>query len=147
MEWDKVSQLGTRNWGFPVKSILFYDDICEIHNSKPESNVIKVKMIGNKMFPLEFSCLEDSALIVNIENESYLWHLWYGHLHFIRLKLLNQKKMVVELPSINHTNKVHEGCLYGKRQWSSFLLGKSWRAKVPLDLIHADICEKMHLSL
>ena len=51
--------------------------------------------------------------------------------------------MVVGLPSINHTGVICEGCVCGKQQRASFLVGKSWRAKVPLGIIHADICGKM----
>eukprot|EP00268_Persea_americana_P046834 TRINITY_DN4845_c0_g1_i1.p1 TRINITY_DN4845_c0_g1~~TRINITY_DN4845_c0_g1_i1.p1 ORF type:complete len:315 (+),score=41.54 TRINITY_DN4845_c0_g1_i1:771-1715(+) len=124
-------------------SVMFHNDVCEIRNLKSEYAKLKVKMTETRMFPLEFSSLEESALVVKGENESFLWHLRYGHLHFIGLKLLSKKQMVVGLPSINHTGVICEGYVYGKQQRASFPVGKSWRAKVPLGLIHADLCGKM----
>lgn len=99
-------------------SVLFHDNVCEIHDLS-RTTVMKVKMTKNKMFPLQFSCHEDHALVVNVENESYLWHLQYGHLHFNGLKLPSQKKMVVTLPLINHIGGVCEGCVCGKQQRST----------------------------
>lgn len=53
-------------------SVMFHDDVCEIRNIKSEYVGLKVKMTENRMFPLEFSSLEESALVVKGENESFL---------------------------------------------------------------------------
>ena len=54
--------------------------------------------------------------------------------------------MVVWLPSNEQMQDVCEGCIYGKHQRASFSCGKSWRAKKPLQLVHADICGPMQTS-
>ena len=99
-------------------------------------------MTANKMFPFKVSGI-DHALIANMKTDSWLWHRRYGHLNFLGLKLLHEKKMVEGLPSIEHEDGACEGCIYGKHQRASFPVGKSWRAKKPLQLIHADICGLM----
>jgi len=39
-------------------------------------------MANNMMFPLEILCLDDSALVANVKDDSGVWNLRYGHLHF-----------------------------------------------------------------
>ena len=79
-----VSQLIQRGY-----LVLFHGDICEIRNMKSGMPPIKVHMTENRMFPLELSCLDECALVVDSNKMSRLWHLRYGHLHFNWLKLLN----------------------------------------------------------
>ncbi|KAL9413504.1 hypothetical protein AB3S75_042066 [Citrus x aurantiifolia] len=47
--------------------------------------------------------------------------------------------MVIGLPDVRRCEKVCEGCIYGKMHRLPFPKN-SWRAKVPLELVHADIC-------
>ena len=64
------------------------------------------------------------------------------------LKFLYNKQMVKGLPLIGSVDKVCEGCILGKQHRDSFLVGKSWRATKPLELVYADICGPMQtLSL
>ena len=60
--------------------------------------LVKIHMGKNKMFPLGISCLDDSALVANVRDDSWIWHLRYGHSYFNALKLLSHKKMVHDLP-------------------------------------------------
>ncbi|KAG6494325.1 hypothetical protein ZIOFF_049349 [Zingiber officinale] len=72
-------------------------------------------------------------------DESYLWHLRYGHLNLKSLPLLKQKNMVVGLPEIKQQHEACEGCIYGKMHRFPFPK-TAWRAHFPLELVHADIC-------
>jgi len=100
------------------------------------------------MFPLGISCLDDSALVANVRDDSWIWHLRYGHSYFNALKLLSHKKMVHDLPCISCVDDVCGGCVYGKQHQQSFPVVKAWRAKEPLELVHADTCGPMNtLSL
>ena len=54
--------------------------------------------------------------------------------------MLRQKNMVIGLPSIERSNQVCEGCIYGEMHRLPFFK-TSWRAKLPLELVHADICD------
>ncbi|XP_077242636.1 uncharacterized protein LOC143883170 [Tasmannia lanceolata] len=55
--------------------VLFHDDVCEIKSRKYEKSIIKIHMAENKMLPLELSCLDDCAMVANVNNDSRLWHL------------------------------------------------------------------------
>ncbi|KAM1746866.1 hypothetical protein ACFX11_013456 [Malus domestica] len=54
--------------------------------------------------------------------------------------------MVHGLPSIQENEEICEGCALGKHHRDSFPHGKAWRAKVPLELIHTDVCGPMNTS-
>lgn len=96
-------------------------------------------MAPNKVFPFLLSSDSNHALKVDEVDNSLLWHMRYGHLNYKSLKVLKEKDMVVGLPNVHCENKVCEGCIYGKFHRLPFNK-TSWRAKAPLDLVHADIC-------
>nr|KYP39530.1 Retrovirus-related Pol polyprotein from transposon TNT 1-94 [Cajanus cajan] len=60
-----------------------------------------------------------------------------------RLKLLYQKNMMRDFPTLKENNKACEGCLLGKQHRLVFSTRKAWRAKDMLELIHTDICRLM----
>lgn len=110
---------------------------CRIFDTKSNFLMAKVEMTTNKVFPLSLSYSKDMALQAE-EDESNLWHLRYGHLNQKGLHLLQQKKMVIGLPKIQKCDKICEGCIYGKMHHLPFPKS-AWRAKAPLELVHADI--------
>uniref|UniRef100_A0A803MDK0 Fe2OG dioxygenase domain-containing protein n=1 Tax=Chenopodium quinoa TaxID=63459 RepID=A0A803MDK0_CHEQI len=110
---------------------------CIVTDKKSGTILAKVQMADNKVFPLHMP-QKKLALQANVMDESYLWHLRYGHLNQKGLQLLKQKDMVVGLPHIDRNIQVCEGCIYGKMHHLPFPK-TSWRAKAPLELVHADI--------
>lgn len=126
-------------------SITFLNNFCEVRDLDC-GLVMKVEMTANNMFPFTFSSV-DCALHVSTNSDSWLWHMRYGHLHFSGLKLLNQKNMVIGLPCVKSVDDVCEGCIYGKQHRTSFPVKSTWRAREPLQLVHADICGPMRTLL
>lgn len=55
--------------------------------------------------------------------------------------------MVNGLPSTTCVDDICEGCVCGKQHKLSFPVGKSWRDKKRLELVHADICGPMNTPL
>jgi hypothetical protein len=51
--------------------------------------------------------------------------------------------MVKGFPLIEKTERICEGCIFGKKHRESFPFGKSYRAKDPLEIVHLDICGPM----
>ncbi|KAK2411591.1 putative mitochondrial protein [Trifolium repens] len=102
--------------------------------------IAKVPMSRNRMFVLNIQNDVAQCLKMCYKEESWLWHLRYGHLNFGGLELLSKKEMVRGLPNINHPNQVCEGCLLGKQFKMSFPKESSSRAQKPLELIHTDVC-------
>ena len=54
--------------------------------------------------------------------------------------------MVKGFPLINRPERVCEGCTFGKQHKETFLVGKSYRARIPLEIVHSDICGPMQTS-
>ncbi|CAL1407138.1 unnamed protein product [Linum trigynum] len=129
-----VGQLMLKNY-----KLLFDNGVCEIINKADNFMVAKVPMTSNRIFSLAMSQNGEVAFKSENLDQSFLWHLRYGHLTFRGLKLLRQKNMVAGLPQINREDKICEGCIYGKMHRLPFPK-TSWRAKAPLELVHADIC-------
>ena len=73
------------------------------------------------------------------KDDSWLWHLRFGHLGFTGLKLLSKAKMVNGLPEINQPEHLCEACIKGKQHRQSFPTGGSRRARRLLEIIHSDI--------
>ncbi|KAM2112046.1 hypothetical protein ACFX1R_014604 [Malus domestica] len=105
--------------------------------------ITRVQMSKNRMFPLKLNTKIGSCNIGVMEDESWKWHLRFGHLHFNGLKLLSSGGMVRGLPQIETTCQVCEGCVLGKQARLSFPVSDTWRAKVPLQLVHTDICRPL----
>ncbi|KAH9707133.1 hypothetical protein KPL70_012460 [Citrus sinensis] len=120
-------------------SIYFDDEKCKIIDKTNNHTVAVVEMSKNKVFPLVMPLDENVALKTENSDLSNLWHLRYGHLNYKGLNLLKQKNMVIGLPDVGRYEKVCEGCIYGKMHRLPFPKN-SWRAKAPLELVHADIC-------
>jgi hypothetical protein len=59
------------------------------------------------------------------------------------MKLLHAKDMVKCLPLIEKTKRICEGCIFGKQHRESFPVGKSYREKSPLKIVHLYICGLM----
>ncbi|KAM1315693.1 hypothetical protein ACFX2F_019427 [Malus domestica] len=51
--------------------------------------IARVQMSKNRMFPLKLNIKIGSCNIGVMEDESWKWHLRFGHLHFNGLKLLS----------------------------------------------------------
>ena len=102
--------------------------------------ITKVPMSSNRMFVLNIQNDIARCLKMCYKEESWLWHLRFGHLNFGGLELLSKKEMVKGLPCINHPNQVCEGCLLGKQFKMSFPKESETRARKPLELIHTDVC-------
>lgn len=103
----------------------------------------RAQMTRNRIFPLQINTRFEKRFHGLVNNESWKWHLRFGHLNFNGLKLLSKASMVHGLPTIENSDQICETCTLGKQQRHSFPSGTSWRAKRPFQLVHTDICGQM----
>ena len=75
-------------------------------------------------------------------DETWLWHLRYGHLPFSSLSLLQKKSMVKGFPIINEHKNSCESCILAKHQMDNFP-NDFYREKEQLELVHTDLCVPM----
>jgi hypothetical protein len=62
------------------------------------------------------------------------------------MKLLHRKDMVKGFLLIEKPERICEGCIFGKQHKESFPVGKSYRARDPLEIVHSDICGPMQTT-
>jgi hypothetical protein len=77
------------------------------------------------------------------QDDSLLWNFIFGHLNFGDMNILHTKDMVKVLPLIEKLERICEGCIFGKKHRESFPVGKTYREKSPLEIVHSDICGPM----
>eukprot|EP00253_Pinus_taeda_P025723 PITA_25723 len=135
-------------------NVFFKNDVCTIMDIAPSKRCIaEVKMTRNRMFPLRIRAyLKNKEVIAEVtqeafesvpKDENWLWHLRFGHLNFGGLNLLSRKGMVRGLPLIEKSDSLCESWILGKQHRESFPSGKSIRVKVPLEIVHSDLCGPM----
>ncbi|CAL2230000.1 unnamed protein product [Prunus armeniaca] len=124
--------------------LLFDDYIVEIYDDKSLKHLVtKVPMTGNRCFPLSIQYANAVAMKATFKGTTWCWHRRYGHLNLQNLKLLQQKELVYGLLEIGNFEKVCQGCAMGKSHREAFDKEKVWRASMPLELIHSDVCGPM----
>ncbi|KAL5569040.1 hypothetical protein UlMin_025615 [Ulmus minor] len=106
--------------------------------------IARVKMQENMCFPIQWRYAIDTTMKAQVD-ESWLWHRRFGHFNFHGLKILWQKNMMRDLPTIKEIDETYEGCMLGKQHRQPFLSKKAWRAKKSLKLVHTDVCNPMRI--
>lgn len=75
-------------------ALLFSGDSCKIYDKKRRM-IFNVKM-ENRSFPIQWLQMAMKAAI----DDSWLWHKRFGHFNFHALRILSQRKIMKDLPSI-----------------------------------------------
>ena len=100
-------------------------------------------MTQNKMFPLRLKNDLAVAFKAMLSNQSWLWHLRFGHLRFSGLNLLHRNNMVNGFLLIEQPNKLFVWYILGKQHRESFHVSKPYRARDPLEIVHSNFCGYM----
>ncbi|WVZ24094.1 hypothetical protein V8G54_002638 [Vigna mungo] len=103
--------------------------------------ILSSKLSKNRTFQVCLDTVENMQCFSAIENdESWIWHLRFGHLNFRDLQKLKNKTMVSGMPCISLPMNACKSCLAGKQPRKSFKTRIETRSKECLDVVHADIC-------
>ena len=107
--------------------MFFKDKVCTIYDKYPSKKLIdRVEMNKIRMFLLTMR--NDLTKFLNPYktkslDQSWLWNLRYGHLHFGGLQMLQKKQMVKGLPSIEQPTSSCESWILGKHHREKFIFG------------------------
>ncbi|BBG97239.1 hypothetical protein Prudu_006294, partial [Prunus dulcis] len=111
--------------------ITIFQGECEIYDPK-RGSIAMVKMSPNRLFPLKLKSV-NTCMVAKENDETWLWHHRFGHLHFNGLRTLYEKKMVTGLPKIIIQTKPIE----------TFPSGKATRAHLVLELVHSTYVDQL----
>ena len=111
-----------------------------------DSNTNKVAYIGKRhenvyvIYIEEIELNNESCLIANDVNDSWLWHRRLGHASMKTLSKLVKNDLVIGLPKLNfNKNKICDACQFGKQVKSSFKPKNLVSTTRPLELLHIDL--------
>ncbi|CAN6684260.1 unnamed protein product [Malus baccata var. baccata] len=105
--------------------------------------VVKVPMKGNRSFPLKLQPRIQIVMKASVGQVVEIWHRRLEHLNMNALMKLQEHEMVTGLPELKVNTIVCEGYAFGKHSRDVFPKETKWRAALPLELIHTDICGPM----
>ncbi|KAK9100212.1 hypothetical protein Scep_023642 [Stephania cephalantha] len=116
-------------------------DFKDSHLTVFDSKGMKIlkSPLKNRLFQIEIKIESYPCFKSIVSDESWLWHLRYGHLNFESLKLLTHKNLVKGLPVIQHPEQFCEGCISGEQHRRTFASNTPRRAKSLLQLVHSDV--------
>lgn len=115
------------------------DDLLEALDSN-QRKILRVSLAKNKTFLIQINVFENQCLSTKVVNESWLWHLRFGHLNFKSLSLLKSKQMVTRHFVIQTPQKVYSNYLINKQPKNSFSSYISRRATGLFGVVHSDVC-------
>lgn len=84
--------------------LMFENKRCRIVDEKTGTQLMVLNHNKNNLFPIEFSRIGHSNVVISNEEKSLQWHDKFGHRNFQSLQVLNQKQMVIGLPKVKQFN-------------------------------------------
>ena len=80
------------------------------------------------------------CLAARKDDQAWMWHERYGHLHFDALHKLCKDGMVRGMPVIKHDGHLCDTCVLTKQRRAPFPAHAQYRAQEQLELVHGDLC-------
>jgi hypothetical protein len=102
--------------------------------------IVKVRRAPNRLYKLTLRPIVGTCLAARHDTMSWRWHERFGHIHLDALQKMGREGMVRGLPAVEPTGELCQACLAGKQRRTPFPQQAKFRAKEPLELVHADLC-------
>jgi transposase InsO family protein len=100
----------------------------------------KVKRGHNHLYILHLQVVRPICLAACRNDEAWLWHERFGHLHFDALRKLGCEGMARGMPRIDHVEQLCDTCIVTKLKRRPFPQQVAYRVREQLELIHGDLC-------
>ena len=102
--------------------------------------LVKVKKTLSRLYLLKLNPVLSCMVAEDSSELTWTWHKRYGHLNFQSLRRLSSKEIVRGLPKLEIPENICRDCIASKQHRSPFPSTASYRASMPLELVHGDIC-------
>ncbi|KAJ0828650.1 putative RNA-directed DNA polymerase [Helianthus annuus] len=119
--------------------VWMHDEYLRVYDNRRRL-VMKIQRSSNRLYKISLKIAKPVCLSIHLDDEAWLWHARMGHANFATLESLSRNDLVVGMPRISHPNQICEGCLVAKQVSNPIPKEAQWRASMPLELIHADLC-------
>ena len=117
-----------------------HDGTMEIFD-RMQKKILKVKISENRTFQVKLGAFDSQCLNAETKSdESWLWHMRYGHLNFKDLNLIHAKDIVTGLPQVRIPKSVCDHCMISKQTRASFSNYTPTRANDLLHVVYSDVC-------
>jgi transposase InsO family protein len=117
--------------------VTFDSQKCEIRREGSGKLVGTAARTSNNIYVL--SEIGNEKCCLGKEDESWLWHIRMGHMHFDNLVKVNKREAVREMPQImKPTNTLCKHCQQGKKTNTRFK-SKEYSTTRPLEIVHTDL--------
>jgi hypothetical protein len=116
------------------------DEELVVCDKLSEKLIMRIPRAVNRLYKIELRVVEPKCLIVDIENQAWLWHGRLGHVNFRALKQLGNREMATGVPVIEHPEQVCSDCLAAKQARKPFPRTARWHATEKLSLVYVDLC-------
>lgn len=93
-----------------------------------------------RLYVLDVTIARAICLAARTNDEAWIWHARFGHLHFGALRQMARDGLVCGLPQIAQVEQLCEACLAGKQRRAPFPQKALRRSTEPLQLLHGDLC-------
>nr|GEU98103.1 zinc finger, CCHC-type [Tanacetum cinerariifolium] len=120
--------------------VVMEDDELRLYDMDNKIFMKVTRQKKNRLYKANLRIGTPVCLLVNLKDDTWLWHARLGHLNFESLKSMAQRDLVYGIPTIKHTTQVCDVCLIGKHSRAPFPKKAKARSTSPLDLVYGDLC-------
>ena len=93
-----------------------------------------------RLYVLDVNIAQPVCLAARGEEEAWVWHARFGHLHFAALCKMGRDGLVQGMPLLTQVEQVCDACLAGKHRRAPFPQQAQRHSTEVLQLLHGDIC-------
>lgn len=119
--------------------VLVEDGVMRVRDEERRL-LAKINRNAGRLYVLDVDIAQPVCLAARGEEEAWIWHARFGHLHFAALRKMGRDNLVKGMPLLSQVEQICEACLAGKHRRTPFPRQAQRRATDVLELLHGDIC-------
>lgn len=119
--------------------VLVEDGVMRIRDEERRL-IAKIHRNPGRLYVLDINIARPVCLAARADEDAWIWHARFGHIHFAALRKMGREGLVRGLPLLTQVEQVCEACLVGKHRRAPFPQRALRRSAEALQLLHGDLC-------